>query len=188
MAIEPGTKLGRYEIRSTVGEGGMGKVYLAQDTKLNRKVALKVLPPELASHRDRMERFVREAKAAAALNHPKIATIHGLGVLLRSRNTAAAIESIGVLPFENRSNDADTEYLSDGLTESLIYRLSQLPNLKVSPTSSVMRYKGKAMDMKTIPGELGVSAVLAGRIAQRGESLTISVELVDVRNNKLLWG
>ena len=117
----------------------MGKVYLAQDTKLNRKVALKVLPPELASHRDRMERFVREAKAAAALNHPKIATIHGLGVLLRSRNTAAAIESIGVLPFENRSNDADTEYLSDGLTESLIYRLSQLPNLKVSPTSSVMR-------------------------------------------------
>jgi serine/threonine-protein kinase len=479
MAVESGTKLGRYEIRSKIGEGGMGEVYLAQDTKLDRKVALKILPPELASHRDRMERFVREAKAAAALNHPNIATIHeideyegvnfitmefidgvtlrdkihkdgtelrkllrflqhaaeglarahsagivhrdlkpdnimitpdghakildfglaklieqqtvprgdssevatavmpqhsspgtvmgtvgymspeqaqgktkeidqrsdifsfgcilfeaatgkkpfegdsvvkslhmviyepasslaefnpsappelqrivgrclakdpeeryqsikevaielkglrremeasgldttvpplaksaatidsgtdstsleravsqtsgpssplatrassaeyvvsgikqhklvvgivvlllvtgaiGLGLLLRSRNTPAAIESIGVLPFENRSNDADTEYLSDGLTESLIYRLSQLPNLKVSPTSSVMRYKGKAMDMKTIAAQLGVSAVLAGRIAQRGESLTISVELVDVRNNKLLWG
>src|SRR5690348_14112131 len=76
MAIEPGTKLGRYEIRSKIGEGGMGEVYLAQDTKLDRKVALKILPPELASHRDRMERFVREAKAAAALNHPNIATIH----------------------------------------------------------------------------------------------------------------
>src|SRR5207237_6306821 len=67
-------------------------------------------------------------------------------------------------------------------------RLSQLPNLKVSPTSSVMRYKGKETDIMKIAGELGVSAVMTGRIAQRGENLTISVELVDVRNNKLLWG
>ncbi|MGI8732794.1 MAG: tetratricopeptide repeat protein [Pyrinomonadaceae bacterium] len=112
----------------------------------------------------------------------------GLGLLLHARNASVAIESIAVLPFENKSNDADTEYLADGLAESLIYRLSQLPNLKVSPTSSVMRYKGKATDVKTIAGELGVSAVLTGRIAQRGDNLTISVELVDVRNNKLIWG
>lgn len=71
-----GTKLGRYEIRSKVGEGGMGEVYLAQDTKLDRKIALKILPAEVAPHRDRMERFVREAKAAAALNHPNIAHIY----------------------------------------------------------------------------------------------------------------
>ncbi|MGH9873548.1 MAG: tetratricopeptide repeat protein [Pyrinomonadaceae bacterium] len=98
------------------------------------------------------------------------------------------INSVAVLPFENKSGNPDSEYLSDGLAESLIYRLSQLPNLKVSPTSSVMRYKGKGGDLKAIAAELGVSAVLTGRIAQRGDSLMISVELVDMQNNKLLWG
>src|SRR2546422_4883821 len=79
MTLGAGTKLGRYEIRSKIGEGGMGEVYLARDTKLDRKVALKILPAELASNRDRMERFVREAKAAAALNHPNIAHIYEIG-------------------------------------------------------------------------------------------------------------
>src|SRR5437870_10165383 len=79
MTIAAGTKLGRYEIRSKIGAGGMGEVYLAQDTKLDRKVALKILPAEVASHRDRMNRFVREAKAAAALNHPNIAHIYEIG-------------------------------------------------------------------------------------------------------------
>ena len=75
----------------------------------------------------------------------------GVGVALLSwylhaRNSEVAIESIAVLPLQNRSAEPDTEYLSDGLTESLIYRLSQLPNLKVSPTSSVFQYKGKEVD------------------------------------------
>src|SRR6266571_2111673 len=74
-----GTRLGRYEIRSKIGAGGMGEVYLAQDTELDRKVALKILPAEVASQRNRMERFVREAKAAAALNHPNIAHIYEIG-------------------------------------------------------------------------------------------------------------
>ncbi|MGH9872472.1 MAG: protein kinase domain-containing protein [Pyrinomonadaceae bacterium] len=117
-----------------------------------------------------------------------VAAAIAFGIFLHARNSEVAIDSIAVLPFENKSSGADTEYLSDGLAESLIYRLSQLPNLKVSPTSSVMRYKGKATDVKTIANELGVSAVLTGRIAQRGDNLTISVELVDVRYNKLLWG
>ena len=112
----------------------------------------------------------------------------GLFLYLRSRSTAGAIESIAVLPFQNKSADADTEYLSDGLAESLIYRLSQLPNLKVSPTSSVMRYKGKETDPQIIAKELGVDSLLTGRTTQRGDNLTVSVELVDVRNNKLLWG
>src|SRR2546425_2987794 len=79
MAMETGTKLGRYEIRSQIGAGGMGEVYLAEDTKLDRKIALKVLPADVAANRDRMERFVREAKAAAALNHPNIAHIYEIG-------------------------------------------------------------------------------------------------------------
>ena len=111
-----------------------------------------------------------------------------LRLFWHAHNSEVAIESIAVLPFENRSGDADTEYLSDGLAESLIYRLSQLPNLKVSPTTTVLRYKGRQNDPIEVGKNLGVSAVLSGRITQRGDNLTISAELVDVRYNKLLWG
>jgi TolB-like protein/Tfp pilus assembly protein PilF len=99
-----------------------------------------------------------------------------------------AISSIAVLPFQNKSADADTDYLSDGLAESLIFRLSQLPGLKVSPTTSVMRYKGKDTDIARIASELGVDAVMTGRLVKRGDNLNITVELVDIRNNKSLWG
>jgi TolB-like protein/Flp pilus assembly protein TadD len=92
------------------------------------------------------------------------------------------------LPFQNRSGDPNTEYLSDGLAESLIYRLSKLPNLQVSPTSSVIRYKGKDTDVPTVASELRVEAVMTGKLVQIGDNLTISVELIDARNNKLLWG
>jgi eukaryotic-like serine/threonine-protein kinase len=79
MPLSAGTKIGRYEILSQLGKGGMGEVYLAQDTELDRKVALKILPAELAASRDRMRRFVQEAKAAAALNHPNIAHVYEIG-------------------------------------------------------------------------------------------------------------
>ncbi|HUE83520.1 MAG TPA: tetratricopeptide repeat protein [Pyrinomonadaceae bacterium] len=101
---------------------------------------------------------------------------------------SGTINSIAVLPFENRSDDPNADYLSDGLAESLIYRLSQLPDLKVSPTSSVVRYKGKGGNLVAIANELGVRAVMTGKLVQRGDNLTISIELVDVANNKLLWG
>ncbi len=78
-ALSPGAKLGRYEIRSQIGVGGMGEVYLAFDLTLDRKVALKVLPEDVASNRQRMQRFVQEAKAVSALNHPNIITIHEIG-------------------------------------------------------------------------------------------------------------
>src|SRR6476619_6465882 len=79
MTLHEGTRLGRYEIRSKIGEGGMGEVYLAEDSQLRRRVALKILPGDLASNQDRMRRFIQEAQAAAALNHPNIATIHEIG-------------------------------------------------------------------------------------------------------------
>src|SRR5688572_26465675 len=79
MSLTTGTRLGRYEIRSWLGKGGMGEVYLAQDTTLDRKVALKILREEAASNQERMQRFVQEAKAASALNHPNIITIYEIG-------------------------------------------------------------------------------------------------------------
>src|SRR5947209_2507540 len=79
MALLPNTRLGRYEIRSKLGEGGMGEVYLAWDAQLDRSIALKLLPTEVAFDRERMRRFTQEAKAAAALNHPAIAHIYEIG-------------------------------------------------------------------------------------------------------------
>ncbi|MEK6280746.1 MAG: hypothetical protein AABN95_10370 [Acidobacteriota bacterium] len=79
MTITAGTRLGRYEIRSQLGVGGMGEVYLAEDTRLHRKIALKVLPADVAANKDRMRRFDQEATAAAALNHPNIAHIYEIG-------------------------------------------------------------------------------------------------------------
>src|SRR6476659_3026878 len=78
MPIAAGTKLGRYEIRSKIGEGGMGEVYLAEDTKLDRQVAIKALPEHLFSDTDRLARFQREAKVLASLNHSNIGAIYGI--------------------------------------------------------------------------------------------------------------
>ncbi len=79
MTLAARTKLGRYEIRSQLGAGGMGDVYLAEDNQLHRKVALKVLPGDVGTNKDRMRRFKQEATAAAALNHPDIAHIYEIG-------------------------------------------------------------------------------------------------------------
>src|SRR5437763_6777061 len=80
MPLSPATNLGHYEVLTQLGAGGMGEVYLAQDTRLNRKVALKVLPSDLINNRERLHRFELEAQAASALNHPNILTIHEIGV------------------------------------------------------------------------------------------------------------
>ena len=97
------------------------------------------------------------------------------------------IESIAVLPFQNGSSNADNEYLSDGMTESLISSLSQMPNLNVKARSSVFRYKGKEADLKKIAQELGVQAILSGRIVERGEQLILNLELVDPATENILW-
>jgi serine/threonine-protein kinase len=97
------------------------------------------------------------------------------------------IESIAVMPFVNESGNEDVEYLSDGMTETLIGSLSKLPNLQVKPRSSVFRYKGKETDTKTIGQELNVQAILNGRVVQRGEQLTLSLELIDVQKDAVLW-
>ena len=99
-----------------------------------------------------------------------------------------AINSVAVMPFVNVGADPEMEYLSDGITESLINQLARLQNLKIKSRNSVFHYKGREVDAQAVGRELGVQAVLTGRIVQRGDALSISVELVDARDNSQLWG
>jgi TolB-like protein/DNA-binding winged helix-turn-helix (wHTH) protein/Tfp pilus assembly protein PilF len=106
----------------------------------------------------------------------------------RAGRGGETIDSLAVLPFVNANADPNTEYLSDGITESLINSLSQLPNLKVMSRDSAFRYKGKDTDVQTVGRELGVRAVFKGRVTQRGDTLNISAELIDARDSSHIWG
>ena len=101
---------------------------------------------------------------------------------------SSGIHSIAVLPFVNVGADPSTEYLSDGITESIINNLSQLTNLAVMSRSSVFRYKRPDVDPQAAGRELNVQAVLVGRVTHRGNELSVSVELVDARTNRQIWG
>jgi TolB-like protein len=116
------------------------------------------------------------------------AAAFGLGVLslaLLYRHRDA--DSIAVLPFTNGGGDANTDYLSDGMTESLIGNLVHVPQLKVKSRSSVFRYKGKDVDAQKAGNELGVSELVSGRVTSRGDSIEVSAELIDVRDNTEIW-
>lgn len=99
-----------------------------------------------------------------------------------------AISSVAVLPFTNESGDPNMEYLSDGLSESLINSLSQLPSLKVISRSSAFKYKGKEIDPQQVARDLGVQAIVTGRVIQRGDQLQVSAELVNVSDKTQMWG
>jgi len=99
-----------------------------------------------------------------------------------------AIDSIAVLPFENASNDPEMEYLSDGIAGNIIDSLTRLKSLRVMPTSSVARYKGQDISPGTVAEDLGIRAVLTGTVVQRGDDLSLRVELVDAVEDRLLWG
>ena len=104
-----------------------------------------------------------------------------------THKASAGISSIAVMPFVNEGGNPDVEYLSDGMTETLISSLSQLPNLSVKARSSVFRYKGKDTNAQTIGKELNVQAILNGRVIQRSDQLDLNVELVDAATENVLW-
>jgi eukaryotic-like serine/threonine-protein kinase len=112
----------------------------------------------------------------------------GVTAYFRTRSGGTAIQSIAVMPFVNEGGNADVEYLSDGMTETLISSLSQIPNLNVKARSLVFRYKGKDTNPQTIGRDLNVQAVLNGRLVQRGSDLIVYLELVDASTGNLIWG
>lgn len=105
-----------------------------------------------------------------------------------SGSPTQSVSSIAVLPFVNASGDANADYLSDGLSESLIDKLSQLPGLKVIARSSVFKYKGKEVDPQEVANALGVDAILSGRVVQRGDQMQVRAELINTRDKTQLWG
>jgi TolB-like protein len=132
-------------------------------------------------------RRIKQHKYAAVILLTVIATaaFFAYRSLLSSRSQP--IESIAVMPFTNESGNADIDYLSDGMTDMLITNLSQLPNLSVKARNSVFRYKGKDASPHQVGQELNVQAMLNGRVVQRGNDLTLHIELVDVKTETALW-
>ena len=148
MPIAPGTHLGRYEVRRPLGAGGMGEVYLGYDTRLDRTVALKILPEEVASDRQRMSRFVQEAKAASALNHPNIITIYEIdqagsvhfiatefvdGVTLRQRMDAGTLKTGEILDLAVQAAGA----LAAAHAAGIVHRDIKPSNIMVRPDGIV---------------------------------------------------
>jgi serine/threonine protein kinase len=129
-------------------------------------------------------------KTTSALNRRTLAAIAGLALFffLRTPRTECEINSIAVLPLDIKSTDLDAEYISDGITESVNNSLAGLPGLKVVPHSVALRYKGRSAEIQKVGAQLGVQVVLTGRVVQRGEDLTVAVELDDIGKGKQLWG
>jgi serine/threonine protein kinase len=135
-----------------------------------------------------LDRTLKRRKVWLALATGIAAIGLAAGIWYLRSGRAAQIDSIAVLPFTNASGDANSDYLSDGITESLIASLTHVPKLKVKSRNSVFRYKGKDVDAQKIGNELGVSALVSGRVTPRGENIEVSAELTDVRDNTEIWG
>ena len=123
------------------------------------------------------------AQELAAQLRAQLSAPSGAGIV-----TAASIDSIAVLPFENANDDPDSEYLSDGITENILNSLAQIPHLRVIPRSTVFRYKRSEKDPQAVGQELNVRVVLTGRVRLRGETLVVGTELLDVQVGSQLWG
>ena len=148
-------------------------------------------PPRITASPD-LDRIVSQCLAKEARKRPSAsAAASALRLLLERpapRRRSHAVDSIAVLPFVNAENRQDTDYLCDGITESLINHLSQIPKLRVVPRSTAFRYKGVDIDPERAARELNVRVLLTGRMLLRGDTLNVQAELVDAAANSQLWG
>jgi serine/threonine protein kinase/TolB-like protein/tetratricopeptide (TPR) repeat protein len=132
--------------------------------------------------------FAHHKKGLLALAAAAILILAGLGYGAYRWLSSHTVDSLAVLPFTNGGGDANIDYLSDGITESLIDNLAHVPQLKVKSRNSVFRYKGKDVDVQKVGNDLGVAALVIGRVVPRGDSIEVSAELTDVRDNTEIWG
>ncbi len=162
--------------------------YVTADVKNNN--ATHLMPVDTASTAEYLTQEVkRRPYAAFAAFAACVIAVGLIGYFTFISSPAETpISSVAVLPFENGSGDANLDYLSDGLSESVIDKLSQLPQLKVISRSSSFKYRGPDLDLQQVAGALGVEAIITGRVVQRGDDLSVRVEMIDVRENKQLWG
>jgi len=143
-------------------------------------------PAELTGSNTSVERRPR-LLFAAGCTLAVVTAVSAYWFFVRSASKSAPIRSVAVMPFKNESGNAELEYLSDGLTESLIGSLSRLPDLSVKARTSVSRYKGKEIDLRNIGTELSVESIVIGRMAQRGGELVVYLELVEPSTENVFW-
>jgi TolB-like protein/Tfp pilus assembly protein PilF len=161
------------------------------DASINRGTPTTVLPAQPTGTTSALGKPKRRTTAIAitVILTAVVAAVTAIVVdSYLSRKSRNSIQSIAVMPFVNESGNADVEYLSDGMTESLINSLSQLPNLSVKARSTVFHYKEKDLTPQQVGSELSVQAVLNGRVTQRGDQLTLNLELVNARTGNQIWG
>jgi serine/threonine-protein kinase len=142
----------------------------------------------LTSSTEYLISWIKRHQKAVALTVAMLITVLAASGYFQFARSHQTIDSLAALPFVNVGADPNTEYLSDGITESLINSLSQLPDLKVISFSSVSRYRGQRIDPQAVARDLGVRALLVGKVTQRGDDLLVSAELVDTRDNSHIWG
>jgi serine/threonine protein kinase/tetratricopeptide (TPR) repeat protein len=163
---------------------------LKRDTDSGRSLASGVAPAPAEvlpiAHQPMARRSWRWLAAATALVGILAASVAAF--LHWQQGRGEVIDSLAVLPFVNATNDPNSEYLSDGVSESLIHSLSQLPNLRIISRTSAFHYKGKEYDPRMVARELGVRGIVSGRVTQKGENLSINVELVDAGEDREVWG
>ena len=179
---------GAEELDSTVPPSSVGST-ISSGAALGATASGPQVSTASASNAEYLISGIRQHKVAMAIVLAAL-VLGGVGLTLylRARNREVAIDSIAVLPFANTNVDPNTDFLSDGITESIISTLSQLSQLKVMASSTVFQYKGKEVDPRKVGHDLGVQAVLMGRLIQQGDNLTIRTELVNVSDGTELWG
>jgi serine/threonine-protein kinase len=186
-------ELERSIVPNTETEQALGETVSVQGSSGGTVIASGAMSTQNLTSTSSLEYAVTQAKshklATAVIAVMLIGVISAVAYVGIFRiSSGGPIKSIAVLPFAGLAEDSESGYLSDGLTESIIYNLSRIPELKVLPASTVFRYKNSNLTPEGLAEKLGVQAVLVSRIIQRGKNLQISTELIDAAQNKVIWG
>lgn len=190
LLAQPGEIVTRKQIQEALWPDTHVALQYSLNTAMNK---LRAVLGDSAESPRFVETIARRGYRFIAAVHPPLATRdvsggRGAAPASATASLPTQVSSLAVLPFQNLDESADLEYLSDGMGEAVIRRVSQIPGVRVMAWSTVLRYKRGEIDALAVGRELGVQSVLVGRIAPREESVRLNVELVDVENGWQLWG